>query len=59
MIASIRTNNLAKLTLIPGIGRKTAERLVMELRDKVASLSSADFEEEFGRENGNRRADCH
>lgn len=47
-IASIRTNNLAKLTLIPGIGRKTAERLVMELRDKVASLSSAELEEELG-----------
>ena len=39
MISSIRTNNLAKLTLIPGIGRKTAERLVVELRDKVATLS--------------------
>src|SRR5260370_7581209 len=26
MIASIRTNNLARLTLIPGIGRKTADR---------------------------------
>jgi Holliday junction DNA helicase RuvA len=48
MIASIRTNNLARLTLIPGVGRKTAERLVMELRDKVASLSSADLEEELG-----------
>src|SRR5258705_914063 len=48
MIASIRTNNLARLTLIPGIGRKTAERLVMELRDRVASLSSAELEEELG-----------
>src|SRR5215208_855431 len=48
MIASIRTNNLARLTLIPGVGRKTAERLVMELRDKVATLSSAELEEEFG-----------
>jgi Holliday junction DNA helicase RuvA len=48
MIASIRTNNLAKLTLIPGVGRKTAERLVMELRDKVASLSSPELEEELG-----------
>ncbi len=48
MIASIRTNNLARLTLIPGVGRKTAERLVMELRDKVASLSSAQLEEELG-----------
>jgi len=48
MIASIRTNNLARLTLIPGVGRKTAERLVMELREKVASLSSAELEEELG-----------
>lgn len=48
MIASIRTNNLAKLTLIPGIGRKTAERLVMELRDKVATLSSTELEDELG-----------
>ena len=47
MISSIRTNNLAKLTLIPGVGRKTAERLVMELRDKVASLR-AEVEEELG-----------
>ncbi|MEP6635689.1 MAG: Holliday junction branch migration protein RuvA [Acidobacteriota bacterium] len=48
MIASIRTNNLARLTLIPGVGRKTAERLVMELRDKVASLSSPELEDELG-----------
>jgi len=48
MIASIRTNNLARLTLIPGVGRKTAERLVMELRDKVTALSSAELEEELG-----------
>ena len=48
MIASIRTNNLAKLTLIPGIGRKTAERLVMELRDKVATLASTELEDEPG-----------
>lgn len=48
MIASIRTNNLARLTLIPGVGRKTAERLVMELRDKVAALSSPELEEELG-----------
>jgi len=48
MIASIRTNNLARLTLIPGVGRKTAERLVMELRDKVVALSSPELEEELG-----------
>jgi Holliday junction DNA helicase RuvA len=48
MIASIRTNNLARLTLIPGVGRKTAERLVVELREKVAALSSPELEEELG-----------
>jgi holliday junction DNA helicase RuvA len=48
LIASIRTNNLARLTLIPGIGRKTAERLVVELREKVAEMSSAQLEEELG-----------
>ncbi len=47
MITSIRNNNLAKLTLIPGVGRKTAERLVMELRDKVASLA-AGVDEDLG-----------
>jgi Holliday junction DNA helicase RuvA len=45
LIAAIRTNDLARLTLIPGIGRKTAERLVIELREKVAALTSAQVEE--------------
>jgi holliday junction DNA helicase RuvA len=47
MIASIRTNNLVRLVAIPGVGRKTAERLVVELRDKIAALSSPALEEEF------------
>ena len=48
MIASIRTNNLARLTLIPGVGRKTAERLVIELRDKIAALSAVEPEDKPG-----------
>jgi Holliday junction DNA helicase RuvA len=35
MANSIRGNDLARLTKIPGIGRKTAERMVLELRDKL------------------------
>ncbi|HZU30041.1 MAG TPA: Holliday junction branch migration protein RuvA [Candidatus Angelobacter sp.] len=35
MIASIKGNNVAALTRIPGIGKKTAERMVLELRDKL------------------------
>lgn len=40
IIAAIRTDNLAKLTAIPGVGKKTAERLVIELRDKISDLAS-------------------
>ena len=47
MIASIRTNNLVRLVAIPGVGRKTAERLVVDLRDKITALSSPALEEEF------------
>jgi len=32
---AILSNNVAALTAIQGVGRKTAERIVMELRDKV------------------------
>jgi Holliday junction DNA helicase RuvA len=35
MAAAIRGNDLARLTRIPGIGKKTAERMVLELRDKL------------------------
>lgn len=35
MAAAIRGNDIARLTKIPGIGRKTAERMVLELRDKL------------------------
>jgi Holliday junction DNA helicase RuvA len=41
IIVAIRTDNLARLTAIPGVGKKTAERLVIELRDKLNDLSSA------------------
>ena len=39
IVAAIRTNNIARLTSIPGVGKKTAERMVVELRDKIAELS--------------------
>src|SRR5436190_10837587 len=38
MVNSIRANDVAKLTRIPGIGRKTAERMVLELRDKLPPI---------------------
>src|SRR6201998_1896792 len=36
MVGAIRGNDVARLTRIPGIGRKTAERMVLELRDRLA-----------------------
>jgi holliday junction DNA helicase RuvA len=48
LIASIRTNNLARLTLIPGVGKKTAERLIVDLREKMTALSAAQIEAETG-----------
>lgn len=38
---AIRDENLAALVAIPGIGRKTAERLVVELRDKLDVITTA------------------
>jgi len=35
---SLLNGNLVRLTAIPGIGKKTAERMVLELRDKVLKL---------------------
>jgi Holliday junction DNA helicase RuvA len=35
MAVAIRGNDVARLTRIPGIGKKTAERMVLELRDKL------------------------
>jgi holliday junction DNA helicase RuvA len=35
MVGAIRGNDVPKLTKIPGVGKKTAERMVLELRDKL------------------------
>lgn len=41
MVAAIRGNDIARLIKIPGIGRKTAERMTLELRDKLEGFGSA------------------
>ena len=38
---AIATASVEMLTSIPGIGRKTADRLILELRDKVGALAAA------------------
>jgi holliday junction DNA helicase RuvA len=39
LIPAIRGNDLARLTKIPGVGRKTAERIVLELKDKLDTVA--------------------
>jgi len=41
MVAAIRGNDLGMLTKIPGIGKKTAERMVLELRDKLEGFGAS------------------
>jgi Holliday junction DNA helicase RuvA len=40
MVGAIRSGDVARLTRIPGIGKKTAERMVLELRDKLPTTSA-------------------
>ena len=40
LVKAVKGNDLARLTSIPGIGRKTAERLVIDLRDKIGELAA-------------------
>ena len=39
LISAIRRGEVERLVRIPGIGKKTAERMVLELRDKLPALT--------------------
>lgn len=39
LIAAVQRADLARLTGIPGVGRKTAERIVLELKDRLAHIA--------------------
>lgn len=45
LVQAIRASNLAKLVGIPGVGKKTAERMLVELKDKVAAILPPGLEE--------------
>lgn len=40
---AIEEGNVSRIIAVPGIGRKTAERLVLELRSKVEDISGGEF----------------
>ncbi|HWC18393.1 MAG TPA: Holliday junction branch migration protein RuvA [Terriglobales bacterium] len=39
LVSALRSNDLSALTRIPGVGKKTAERMVLELRDKLEGFA--------------------
>jgi Holliday junction DNA helicase RuvA len=40
LVAAVGQGDAARLTRVPGVGRKTAERIVLELKDKLAHLTA-------------------
>lgn len=49
LLDALVNEDVARLTRVPGVGRKTAERLVVELRDKASMLGANDADRPAGR----------
>lgn len=42
LVAAIRNGDVQRLVRVPGVGKKTAERVILELKDKMAGVQMAD-----------------
>lgn len=42
LVGSVQRADVARLTRIPGVGRKTAERIVLELKDRLKDVAAAE-----------------
>jgi Holliday junction DNA helicase RuvA len=41
LVVAVQRADVARLTRIPGVGKKTAERIVLELKDRLADVAAA------------------
>ena len=55
LVRAIRTQDVARLTRIPGVGKKTAERIGLELKDRLPEAAAA--AEPVAADQDDRRAD--
>ncbi|MEL0636745.1 Holliday junction branch migration protein RuvA [Marinomonas sp. TI.3.20] len=43
LVSNVQESDVSALTKIPGVGKKTAERLIIELRDKLGQAAKTDL----------------
>jgi Holliday junction DNA helicase RuvA len=56
-VSAVNRGDVVRLTRVPGIGKKTAERMVLELKDRLQSLSAPVAEPEAASGDDRLRAD--
>jgi Holliday junction DNA helicase RuvA len=57
LVVSVQRADVARLTRIPGIGKKSAERIVLELKDRLGDVAPADDATEAQRPSADRVRD--
>ncbi len=57
LVVAVQRGDVARLTAIPGIGKKTAERIELELKDRLPAAVTADVQTAAGEASSDVRAD--